>query len=589
MPLPRYNPQGIMYADLPRVSTANLEAGAEMYTSVNRRLDQLMGIINKEGTAYAKKEAIKFASENPVTQEQIDAANNDLGPIESMLAAFSGQGGTVYREALQEAQGAILGTELQADAISKINLIQRDAEMGFRVAGIDANGQPIRIPFSADEAKAEIADMSDGYYATVSALNQSAALKLKAGIATAGNSAMKSLYNLQVSQFKAESLAKIESMKTDVANAMVQLYQQQPSFDPQTGAAIPKGAQVDAMVKTITDYAIATNNMAEIPKIQAIKSQAAYQAILQSYGPTGIYKDPVQLLTNLENGTAIELQEAYADINPEDRTKLKNELYTHIKRTQDSNSALNKAEREKFLKRRGEIQKEIALGNLSEERRDELLNEMLDINIASKGDDVFSWSFIKSFQKGDETKSRATAEQMARLRQQVRDGALRPEDTDRMMDNLQLSGAEKEELDNLFATVSNKSIKANRARLKTKIASLAKDKKKFGDKLLKEADELFIDAVVDDKDGTLTVDQHMMNAFEIVKDKFDDKILSDATTSAVGEIEMLKRRMSVEYKAKSPQDLLALFQEKPWLIEIAIPNPKDRVYLEKLIKTINGE
>jgi len=71
MALPVYRRRGIMYADLPRVETASLKESARGFESINRRLDQLSSFIEREGTAQAKEQAMQYAAQNPVTEQQI--------------------------------------------------------------------------------------------------------------------------------------------------------------------------------------------------------------------------------------------------------------------------------------------------------------------------------------------------------------------------------------------------------------------------------------------------------------------------------------------------------------------------------------
>ena len=82
MALPVYRKQGIMYADLPRIETADLQAQAESFSTINKRLDQLMAFADEQGTKQAKEAAIKYATQNPVTEQQIQQAkDNEVQPV----------------------------------------------------------------------------------------------------------------------------------------------------------------------------------------------------------------------------------------------------------------------------------------------------------------------------------------------------------------------------------------------------------------------------------------------------------------------------------------------------------------------------
>jgi len=55
--LPTYNRAGIGYADLPRLSVANLEVGAKGWSNLNEKLDRLGSFAQGKGEAQAIEDA----------------------------------------------------------------------------------------------------------------------------------------------------------------------------------------------------------------------------------------------------------------------------------------------------------------------------------------------------------------------------------------------------------------------------------------------------------------------------------------------------------------------------------------------------
>lgn len=79
--LPRYQPMGVQFADLPRVSTASQEVGAQMmqvqaqqFDQIGRAVDRMTAFFQEKAVTEAQKAGLRYAVENPLTKEQIDTA-----------------------------------------------------------------------------------------------------------------------------------------------------------------------------------------------------------------------------------------------------------------------------------------------------------------------------------------------------------------------------------------------------------------------------------------------------------------------------------------------------------------------------------
>ena len=93
--IPRYQELGVQYADLPKVSTALQQARATGFDQLSRSLDRMTSYLQGERETQVKKEAIKYAVDNPITSEQLEAALKDPKALQIQGA------GQVFQETYQ--------------------------------------------------------------------------------------------------------------------------------------------------------------------------------------------------------------------------------------------------------------------------------------------------------------------------------------------------------------------------------------------------------------------------------------------------------------------------------------------------------
>jgi len=588
MALPTYKTRGISYAQLPSIETADLKAGAAMYQSLNQKLDKLLGVVEKEGTAYAEQQAQKFAAQNPITQEQIDAANNDVGPIESFLGAFQGKGGTVYQEALQKAQGVTLAAELKQRASGQIAQIEDDALRGYRVV----NGQ--RMAFTAGDAQAEIADLADGYYATVSAFNLQAGVNLKADLATKGNVALRSVLSEQRKKDQAANIFKIEEGMVSLEKQLINAYsltedQLEGQIDPSTGFDLTRDQIADNLMKGHLDFAIITGNSTYVSKIQAIKSEAAKQALLNSVGPGKRFADDEALLRAMRDDSFTTLNEAWARFTPNDKQELKDQVYNRITARADEASFRSKQLFKELEVERADMEKQIGMGITDPLMRQAYEFKMHDMNRAVEGE-LWSQEYIRRFANGEEGDTVASIEEMAVYRQMVREMKITPDDTTEMMygtngRKIQLSGKQKIELDNLAATVVSPDYRTNQAQLATRIEALipATDKV-FRKKMLDEAKGMLLDRLDADPDRKMTSREHQDMVYSLIGDRYNAKKQSKVERNIKDYLEFTipDALYKLEYRAKDQRDFFEMLEENPDHLENLFIQTDDQNLLRQI-------
>ena len=122
--LPRFQPLGVQFADLPRVSTASQEAGAQMqqiqaqqFDQIGRAVDRMTAFFQEKAVSEAQKQGLRYAVENPLTKEQVDVA---LGTEQGLKIKGAG---TIFQESYEQAQGQMLSSELQVEGQRQISAL----------------------------------------------------------------------------------------------------------------------------------------------------------------------------------------------------------------------------------------------------------------------------------------------------------------------------------------------------------------------------------------------------------------------------------------------------------------------------------
>lgn len=214
--LPRYQNMGVQYADLPRISTAPQQVVAQGLSQLNQNLDRMFAYAEDVATTQAKKEAMKYAVENPLTKDVVD---NALRTGQGLEVAGAGR---VFQETYQKAQGAMLSSELQLEGQRKLSNV---------AAMIDA-GAPVDL----NKVQQDIRDMVDGYSTTVMAIDPEQSIRLRAALTTTGNAlytkAAERAVKIQQEQYDAKLNQAVEQSKPLIETLISQKAGQ---IDPSTG------------------------------------------------------------------------------------------------------------------------------------------------------------------------------------------------------------------------------------------------------------------------------------------------------------------------------------------------------------------
>lgn len=258
--LPRYQNMGVQYADLPRISTAPQQAVAQGLSQLNQNLDRMFAYAEDAATSQAKKEAMKYAVENPLTKDVVD---NALKTGQGFEVAGAGR---VFQETYQKAQGAMLSSELQLEGQRKLSNV---------AAMIDA-GAPVDL----NKIQQDIKDMVDGYSTTVMAIDPEQSIRLRAALTTTGNAlytkAAERAVKIQQEQYDARLNQAVEQ-----SNPLIEtlISQKAGQIDPSTGKPYDIESLLEVQRKPFFDAIKVTGTSKHLDAFNKVISQAKIGAL----------------------------------------------------------------------------------------------------------------------------------------------------------------------------------------------------------------------------------------------------------------------------------------------------------------------
>ena len=189
--------------------TPNVQAQAPSYTGIQRAvsanqqmaqtLDRLSGSLFNTAGTYAAEQATRFAAENPITNVQLQAAvNGDLKPLD----LNTGGGGAIYQRAMEKARAFQLSSAFEVEARSQLTKM---------LVALESGDESV----TTESFQTAIASLSDGFSKAVNTQSPEAAMKLRASIATTGNTVLQKAAEFELKRDKAR--AEI-ALRTDFSN-----------------------------------------------------------------------------------------------------------------------------------------------------------------------------------------------------------------------------------------------------------------------------------------------------------------------------------------------------------------------------------
>jgi hypothetical protein len=157
-------------------------------------LDRMSQTVFGMAKDMAAEEALKFAAQNPITDQQLQLAK------EGMPSAIPGVGKlgsdfTVYGKALQKARMLQLSGHFEMEGRNELTKLLVDVQNG------NADSQNVAT---------KIANVTDGYAKSLSQIDGEAAIKFRATMATHGNTVLNAAYEAEQKRKKAADISKFD-------------------------------------------------------------------------------------------------------------------------------------------------------------------------------------------------------------------------------------------------------------------------------------------------------------------------------------------------------------------------------------------
>jgi hypothetical protein len=258
--LPRYQTMGVQVADLPKISTAPQQVMAQGFDNLSRNLDRMFSYAEEAATTQAKKEALKYAVENPLTKDVVDRA------LKSGQSLNVEGGGRVFQETYQKAQGTMLSSELQLEGQRKLSNV---------AAMIDAGAQ-----VDLNQIQRDLKDMIDGYSTSVMALDPEQSIRLRAALTTTGNAlytkAAERAVKVQQEKYDAQLNQAVEQSKPLIETL---ISQKAGKIDPSTGKPYDIESILEIQRKPFLDSINVTGSSKHLDAFNKVISQAKLGAL----------------------------------------------------------------------------------------------------------------------------------------------------------------------------------------------------------------------------------------------------------------------------------------------------------------------
>jgi hypothetical protein len=258
--LPKYRPLGVSIPSIPDVDFVSAgRAQGEVYRSLGKSLDVMVDYVYKRQVAQTKREAAKYAFENPVTAEQIQDAISQGRDIEEIV----GDPDTIFGAVTTATAAQQLTTELEIRANKKI----AEYSAAIKSGGLYSNEQ-------ITEMRRDLTSMIDAHSELIAGLDVTQALKYNAAANTSASTVYKSALEAQMAIDKAAKIAAADEFMRTLPSQMRNILTEKDADPKQvlgkvvalgrlandvmigTGDLVYAKAQSSAIQKVITDVQV---------------------------------------------------------------------------------------------------------------------------------------------------------------------------------------------------------------------------------------------------------------------------------------------------------------------------------------------
>lgn len=300
--IPRYQELGIQYGERTRTSTALQQARATGFDQLSRSLDRMSAYFAGEAETQAKKEAVKYAVDNPITSEQLEAALKDPEALKIKGA------GSVFQETYQAYAATQLSSELQLQASSELKRIELDAENGK----IDPIAATVRMQ-----------DLLDGQSALMRAVSPEYSVKHRAALATLTATSRNKIYETQQKAYLAVEGAKLDLALQSLPKEIEDIIKYNAnSIDPETQKPVDVQKLIAIRLQPFADSIQKMGDKSYFEKALKEVDKAKVGAVAGLMQDRNFSPNSIDALKRIQKGDYGNLTPVYNSLSQEDKDKV---------------------------------------------------------------------------------------------------------------------------------------------------------------------------------------------------------------------------------------------------------------------------
>lgn len=319
----------------PQVDYTGLKAGAQYSSQVAQTLDRLSQSLFGIASEAAKQSGMQYVADNPITDEQLQAAKN--GNVESLRL-----GGTfnIFDQAVRKARAFEVSASFEAEARNELATMLTAIEQGQA---------------TTEQVQGKIATMMTGYGKSLAQVDPEASLKFRATIATAGNTVLAKAAEAELKRAKQQKLIKFDQDFDASVRLLEAAVSQGFWVDPKTGTKRSVDDLADVYRQTISTSALllgdATTQKTYSDKFEAALKNAKIGAVSSFVTAPEFSADPEAGLAMIRAGNVGKMSDVYKAMPFEDQAKVMANYMVAI----NQRETLAK-QKQAAAKREGEIQ-----------------------------------------------------------------------------------------------------------------------------------------------------------------------------------------------------------------------------------------
>ncbi len=297
---------GIQYADLPRISTAGIEAGARSYDVLANSLDRMIDFAYQKQTTAAERKAKQYAIEFPPTKEQLQEAVK-TGQFPKIQGA-----GDIFQRAYESTASQLLAAELQ------LNVARSAAAYQSRIEK--------REPVDPEAMRRDMGDMITGYASVLGTMNPDVGVKFRA----ANTSVAHDVYRQAVTSLEKQERENIStnvkrSVDTQRPNIRA-IFANAGDISPDTGEPVPIADKLAVIEQVYLDYSRLTNDPKVVEAYYAMVEAEKIEALATSALQPEFAGNDVEMVNKVDRGQFGALQEVWDTLPPESQKKVRDRI-----------------------------------------------------------------------------------------------------------------------------------------------------------------------------------------------------------------------------------------------------------------------